>query len=74
MNEGRVSIPQISTGFAADSGTKTKVSHEFAHAERRFQALPMMRNAKPTLLLSVKPFFGYSVLGETLDCCRTYSV
>ena len=29
---------------------------------------------KPTLLLSVKPFFGYSALGETRACCRTYSV
>lgn len=52
LNEGRVSILQISTGLAADSGTKIEVSHEFAHAERRFQARPMTENTKPQVRLS----------------------
>lgn len=64
----------ISTGAAVDFGTKTEVSHEFSRAERRIRGLPAVDNTKPTLLLSVKPFFGYSALGETRACCRTYSV
>lgn len=52
LNEGKISVPQISTGLAADSGTKTEVSREFAHAERHFQALLMTRNAKPQVRFS----------------------